>query len=128
MGKIVLGPLGVVMAVFPNRVLAAFERLFLENPDECEAKSWVTKGVRFEGLAYLLIALRGGKPFGPLAKVFGLFGLVAFLFPKRYLAFGSALAYGNADACEWKRGSVQFARVVGGLVLLLSLVELRSRR
>lgn len=49
--------IGIVELVAPETLINTAERLALDNPDECELKSWVYPATRLIGLLYVLIAL-----------------------------------------------------------------------
>lgn len=52
-----LGPLGVLMCLFPRQVLAFALAVAYENPDELEPKSWVVPVARGVGVCYVALAL-----------------------------------------------------------------------
>ncbi|WP_254545043.1 hypothetical protein [Halomarina pelagica] len=61
---LLLGTLGLLELLFPERVLEVSKRLTVESPDDCEWKPWVATATRLEGLVFVLLALRriGGCP------------------------------------------------------------------
>ncbi|WP_236035430.1 hypothetical protein [Haloarcula rubra] len=50
-----LTAVGIVELLFPEALVGAAERIALDNPDECELRSWVVPGARAEGLAILFV-------------------------------------------------------------------------
>ena len=127
MARLAFGPLGVVMALFPDAVLEAFEDVALENPEECTAKPYLVPAVRVEGVVYALASVVGGRAYRWLLGIGGVAGVVVALFPDRYLAFGAELAYENPEDVEWSDDFVTAVRVLGVVLVLLALSAVRSR-
>lgn len=128
MGRFTFGFLGLVLALFPERVVESYEELAFENPEECAAKGWIVPGTRAEGLAFAVFSLIGGKGYAWLMNLTGAAGVVALLFPKRYLDFGTELAYERPEAVEWKDGFVDLTRFLGALYVLLAIEAFKRRR
>ncbi|WP_255192739.1 hypothetical protein [Natronobeatus ordinarius] len=60
-----LGPLGVLMCLFPRQILAFALASAYENPEEIEPKPWVGPVTRGIGACYVVLALfsrRAGEP------------------------------------------------------------------
>ena len=120
MSRALVGVLGTLLAVFPERVVRAYESLALEDPAEATATRYLVPTVRAEGLAYVLIAAIGGRAYDRLMDVVGVFGALALCFPRRYLDTGGRLVYGDADALAWRGGFVTVTRALGAGALALS--------
>ena len=124
-----LSVIGVVELLAPATLIATAERIALENPEECELRSWVRPGARLEGLAILLVLWRGEGSYASLKKFLGVVGLLALCYPRAYVEYGAGLAYADGAACEWKPWVYSWTRIVGALYVLVALDEvLRLRR
>lgn len=51
--------LGLLELLAPRRVVDVSTRLAYDNPGDFTVKPWVVTAVRLEGLAFLLLAIRG---------------------------------------------------------------------
>lgn len=121
MSRIVFGLLGLVMALVPKGVLETYEAFALENPGECTAKSWTVRAIRAEGIAYAALALAGGRGYRWLMNLVGAVGVVAILFPRRYLGLGAGLVYERPDAVRWNGRFVTSIRGIGAILVLLAI-------
>ena len=127
MARLAFGPLGVVMALFPDAVLEAFEDVALENPEECTANPYIVPAIRAEGAVYALASVVGGRTYRWLLGIGGVAGVVVALFPDRYLEFGAELAYENPEDVAWNDDFVTAVRVLGVVLVLLALNAARPR-
>ncbi|RQG87981.1 hypothetical protein EA462_14075 [Natrarchaeobius halalkaliphilus] len=128
MARALFGPLGVVLALFPERVLEVYEEVALENPDECTAKSWIVPAIRAEGIVYVVATLAGGRAYAWLMNVAGVAGLAALAFPKQYLDFAASIGYERSDSVTWTDGFTTAVRLLGAAILVLSLRTFARRR
>lgn len=103
---------GVLELLVPGRIVAAAERIALENPDECELRAWTLPMARLEAIVFLLVAVRGDSQ-GRLRTLLALVCGPAALFPRQYVDVGARLAYVDPDRCEWKPWVVPATRVMG---------------
>jgi hypothetical protein len=126
MSNRLLGVLGRIVMTDPERFIGFWERLALENPDECALKWWVVPLARLEGLVLVSVAGRE-TPDTQLKRLLGPFGLILLLFPEQYADWGTKLAYENPDRCEWKSWVIPFTRIIGALYVLLGVRGLRDR-
>ncbi|WP_181693217.1 hypothetical protein [Natronomonas sp. LN261] len=125
MPRILLAALGAGMTLFPDRILAAYERVAFENPDDADAKSWLPAAIRAEGALYVLLCVLGGAAYGWFVRLVGGVGAVVAVFPRRYLGWGGRLAYERPDDLRWRAG---FVAAVRGLGVLLTLFAVRALR
>lgn len=125
--RTILTVFGVAELLKPGALIETAEKLALENPDECEVRPWVISGARAEGAFFLLLVRRSSGSFSSFKKFLGVIGVLAFLFPRKYLEFGSKLAYTDAEACQWKPWVYHGTRLVGLYYVLVSMNELRKR-
>jgi hypothetical protein len=122
----VLTAVGIVEVLAPGTLLASAERVALENPGECDWRSWVAPGARLEGVLVLWLVWRSDRSYSAFKKFLGLVGLVALLFPRAYLEYGSDVAYTGRSSPEWKPWVYTGTRLVGLLYVIVALDEFRS--
>lgn len=127
MARTLFGLFGIGMALFPDRFLETYERLALENPEEADAREWVSPMVRGEGLLAVALSLLGGRGLAAYAGATGIVGLLAALFPERYARAGFAIAYEDAEELEFREGFLTAVRVLGAFAVLLA-IRIRRRR
>lgn len=99
----------------------------MENPEACEWRSWVVPGARLEGLLFLVMLWRSDASYASFKRLLGLIGLLAFLFPRAYVDYGSRAAYTSSSTPEWRPWVYPGTRLVGLLYVLVALRELRRR-
>ncbi|WP_224333382.1 hypothetical protein [Haloprofundus halobius] len=128
MQRAIIGLLGLTLALFPERVREIYERLALDNPDDCVAKASFHPAIRTEGLLFVATSLLGGSAYAWQTNALGATGVVALLFPKRSLDFSAALTYEHPEAVEWRDGLVTAVRGFGILYVAVALSEAKKRR
>lgn len=117
-----------VEVLAPAALIESAERVAIENPGECEWRSWVVPGARLEGVVILWLLWRSDGSYAALKRLLGLVGLLALLFPRAYVDYGSGVAYTGSSSPEWKPWVYTGTRLVGLLYVLVALDELRSHR
>ncbi|MFC5277765.1 hypothetical protein ACFPM1_03130 [Halorubrum rubrum] len=125
--RAILGLVGALAALFPDRAVDAFETVVLEEAGS-EAKPWVGSAVRAEGVLAVAAGLLGGRAYAWLVNVTGVFGLVVFAVPRAYRAFAARLLYEEPDDVRWADRSTPVFRAVGATYALVALREFRRRR
>lgn len=115
-----------VEVLAPEALIRMAERRALKNPDGCRWRSWVTPGARLEGLGFLVAMWRSEESYAAFKQFLGLIGLLAFLYPHRYVGYGARFAYTADSNPQWKPWVYTGPRVVGLIYLLIALDELRS--
>lgn len=121
----ILTAVTAVEALTPEKLIDAAERIALENPAECDRRSWVVPGARLEGVLILLVMWRSEASYAAFRKFLGVVGLLALLFPRSYVEYGARLTYVDATTCEWKPWVYPGTRVIGLLYVVVALTELR---
>ena len=121
----ILTAIGLVELLAPDALIEAAEQIALENPEECELRSWVVLGARIEGLVFLLFMWRSDDSYSAFKKFLGLIGILALVSPRAYVDYAAPLAYTDANSCNWKPWVYQGTRLVGLLYVLIALNELR---
>jgi hypothetical protein len=122
----ILTMVGIVELLTPEALIDAAERIALENPDACELRPWVLPGVRIEGLSFLVLMWRSDESYSAFKKFLGLIGMLALLFPRAYVDYGSKLAYTDETEPTWRPWVYPGTRAVGLLYLLVAIGELRK--
>lgn len=117
-----------VEVLAPKALMNAAERAALENPEACTLRSWVLPGARLEGLVLLAMLWRSDASYAGFKRLLGTLGLLAFLFPRAYVEYGSRMAYTSSSVPEWRPWVYPGTRLVGLLYLLVGFRELRRRR
>lgn len=127
MTRILLAALGVVMALFPDRVLSGYERIAFEAPEKATTRSWIPGAIRAEGLAFALPGAVGGAAHAWLLRIIGVVGAFAAVAPRQYLALGGRVAYERATELQWRAGFVTVTRGLGVLCVALAIRAGRER-
>jgi|AntRauMinimDraft_4_1070384.scaffolds.fasta_scaffold04962_2 hypothetical protein len=126
--RTIIGVLGGLTALVPDRIVDTFERVAVENADEVEPRSKLLPTLRAEGVFIVAIALIGGRAYAWTMYVTGAFGAVLLTAPRLYRAIAARFVFDDPDAVEWNDGFDRVLRLVGALYVLLGLRELRRRR
>jgi hypothetical protein len=121
---VLLTAIGSLEVVAPKPLIETAERLALETPDDCEWRSWVFPGARLQGLVVLWMTWRSDDSYSSFKRFIGIVGLLAFLFPRAYVDYGSAAAYTRGSTPEWRPWVYLGTRLVG-LLYVVALGELR---
>lgn len=122
-----LGALGVLTALVPNRIVDVFEAIAVENPGENAVHSWFGLAIRAEGVAIALAALRDGRLYAWLMSFTGIFGAVLLFLPRLYERIAGPLVYENPESVEWNDHLADGVRVIGAVYVLLALLDRRRR-
>lgn len=128
MARTLIGLLGAVTALFPDRILDVFESFAVENPDECTVNPWVGPGIRTEGVLVAVVGLLGGRAYAWTMNVTGAFGAVVLLFPDLYRRFATGLLYERPGDVEWNDRFTPVVRAIGALYVLLAARAFARRR
>lgn len=125
--RTIIGVLGAVSALFPDRTVALFETLAIANPDEGSVRKLVPSVIRSEGVLIAAISLLGGRSYAWLMNLTGVFGTVVFLFPDLYRRFAATFLYERPDSVEWNDQLSSAVRAIGALYVLLAVKAYRHR-
>lgn len=120
----VLTAIGVIEVVSPEALIDAAEEIALDNPAACELRRWVVPGARLEGLVFLFMMWRSDASYAVFKRFLGLVGILALLYPRTYVDYGSSLAYVEGSEPEWKGWVYPGTRAIGLLYVLIALDEL----
>lgn len=124
----ILTAVGVAGMLSSKGLIEAATRLALENPDECELRSWVVPVARAEGALYLFLGRRGDASYSAFKKLLGVIGVLLLWSPRRFVHTSARLAYTDAGNCEWKPWVYPVARLFGFVYVLVAVGELRRNR
>ncbi|WP_281193476.1 hypothetical protein [Halorubrum sp. F4] len=125
--RAILGLVGALTALFPDRVVDVFEVVALEDAD-ADTRPWVGSAVRAEGVLAVTVGLLGGRGYAWLVNLTGVFGAVVFAFPTAYREFAARLLYEDPDEIRWADRSVPLFRAIGAAYVLAGIHERRRRR
>jgi hypothetical protein len=115
-----------VETLAPEALINTAEQTALENPEQCELKSWVKPGARLEGLLFLGLIWWSDASYSSFKKFLGVIGLLALGYPRTYVDYGAKYAYIDASSCEWKPWVYIGTRLVGLLYVVIAINDLRS--
>lgn len=124
----VVGFLGVISTLVPNRIIDLFERLAIDNHEDRRERSWFSPMIRAEGLLITVVCLLKGRPYAWMMNLTGAFGAVILFFPDLYRKLAAMLLYEEPEQVEWKDRFATGVRLIGALYILLSVHEFRKRR
>lgn len=116
---------GLVEIVVPRPIIAACERIGLENPEESQLRSRALVLARLEGLLFVWALVRGRQGSTLARKVLAVAGVAAALVPRPLIRFSQTFAYENATDLELKPWVVPAARLLGALYLLVAFLSAR---
>ncbi|MDG5818167.1 hypothetical protein [Natronococcus sp. A-GB7] len=124
--RAIVGVLGVVAALVPEKTIQLFERFALEEPGDRPLEPRARTVIRAEGVLTMGATLLGGAAYARLLKLTGAFGAVLLLFPGVYQRFAARLLYGDPEAVEWNEAFADRARLIGVSYLLLGARALQK--
>ncbi|WP_435097703.1 hypothetical protein [Halorubrum sp. N11] len=125
--RILIGVLGAVTALFPDKIVALFEKPAITNPSEGTLRKWVNPAIRSEGILVVVISLLGSRSYAWMMNLTGAFGAVVLMFPDLYRKFASTFLYERPDAIEWNKQFTTGVRVVGAVYVFLAVKTYRDR-
>lgn len=128
MFRAVVGILGVVTTLFPERIIDVFEGVAIDNPGESVTKPWTGAWIRAEGIVVTIVSLVGGRAFHRMTDLMGVFGVIVLTFPRLYHRFASAFLYENPDEIDWNSRFTSSVRIIGALYVLLAIRAFTKRR
>ena len=123
-----LGALGVLTALVPDRIVDVFEAIAVKNPGEHTVHSWFSLVIRAEGVVIALAALRDGRLYAWLMNLTGIFGGVLLIVPGLYERIAGPFVYENSKSVEWNDHLTDGVRVIGAVYVLLALLDRRRRK
>lgn len=126
--RIFIGFLGAVTALFPDEIVALFEKLAIGNPAEGTIRGRVNPAIRLEGVLIAVISLLGGRSYAWMMNLTGAFGAVVFLFPDLYRKFATTLLYEQPDSIEWNERFTAVVRIIGAVYVFLAVKTYKDRR
>ena len=123
----VVGLLGVLTALFPDRILALFEGIAVEKSDDA-TRPLLSSGIRAEGVVVTLASVVGGRVYAWMMNLTGAFGVVVLLAPRLYREFAIRVLYDDSADVEWSDRFTTWLRVIGSVYLGMAVLEFAARR
>lgn len=117
---------GLVEIVVPRPIVAACERIGLENPEESRLRSRALVLARLEGLLVVWALVRGRQGSSLARTLLTAGGIVAVLAPRPLIRFSQTFAYENTADLELKPWVVPAARLLGACYLLVAFLSARA--
>jgi len=124
----IIAVLGGLTALLPDRIVDAFERVAVANPDEIEPRPGILPKIRTEGALVVAVALVGGRVYAWTMYVTGAFGALLLAAPRLYRPIAARFLYDDPDAVEWTPAFDGVLRLVGALYVLFGIRAVRRRR
>jgi hypothetical protein len=122
-----LGLLGLLTALFPERIIEVYETVAIENPEECDVQPGIRPGIRAEGALVTLASLTDGRAYAWMMNLTGAFGAVVLAFPHLYRDIDTALVYDDPDAVEWNDRFTDGVRTLGLVYVLMAVKAYKNR-
>jgi hypothetical protein len=126
--RTLVGVLGAVTALLPDKIVSLFEKLAIANPGEGTIRAWVNPAIRSEGVLIAVVSLLGGRSYAWMMNLTGAFGAVVFLSPDLYRKFATTLLYERPDSIEWNERFTTVVRIIGAVYVFLAAKTYRDRR
>ncbi|WP_336136409.1 hypothetical protein [Natronomonas amylolytica] len=126
--RLLVGFIGVLTALVPDRVLGVFERLALKNPDESIIKPWVGPAMRAEGVGIVVASLAGGKAYAWTMNLTGIFGGIVLAFPDLYPRLAATFLYEQPEQVEWHDRFTTDIRLIGAFYVFIAARAFNRRR
>jgi len=124
--RTILATFDMLELLVPDALIDAAESLALENPEECEVRSWVVTAARVEGLLLVLLVQRRDTTYSTFKKLLGVVGLLSIAYPRGYIDLATRVAYTDAADCRWKPWVYHATRLTGLLYVIAAITELRK--
>jgi hypothetical protein len=125
--RTLMGVLGAISALVPDKIVKLFEKLAIANPSEGTVRGWVGPAIRSEGVLIAAISLLNGRAYAWLMNLTGVFGAIVFLFPDLYRRFATAFLYERPESIEWNERFSSAVRAIGALYVFLAAKTYRER-
>ncbi|MFC7020284.1 MULTISPECIES: hypothetical protein [Haloarcula] len=126
--RILISTLGAVTALFPDEIVAFFEKSAIANPGEGTLRTWVNPAIRSEGILVAVISLLGGRFYAWMMNLTGAFGAVVFVFPDLYRELATTFLFESPDAIEWNERFTAGVRIIGAVYVILAAKTYRDHR
>lgn len=126
--RAVVGIVGVLTALFPDRTIDFFETIVVDNPGAAQRRARATTGVRAEGIAITVASLLGGRPYAWMMNLTGIAGAVVASSPGVYRSSAARLLFVDPAEVEWKEGFAARVRIIGAIDVALAARAFGKRR
>lgn len=123
-----IGLLGVLTALLPDRIIDVFETALIESPGEYPTRAWISSGIRIEGVVVAIASLTGGRAYAWMMNLTGVFGGVLLLSPRLYRRFATELLYEEPERITWNDQFTKILRTIGFVYVFLAARAFNQRR
>lgn len=121
MTRLLVGVLGFLTTLFPDRIVEQYEAVAIQNSDACQIRSWITNGIRTEDVLVTIASLTGGRAYGSMMNITGAFGAIVLLFPDYYRRIAGTVLYEDPEFVEWNDQFASGVRLIGVLYVVLAV-------
>lgn len=126
--RLMLGMLGVITTLFPDRVIDVFEAIAISDAGNASTRPWFRSSIRAEGVLITIACLFGGRLYGAMMNVTGVFGAVVLLSPDVYRKIATAIVYDQPGQVKWNEQFTSVVRVIGVLYVWVAIRAFKRRR
>lgn len=128
MTRLIVGLLGVLSTLFPDRIVDVFERLAIADSSDAAIRPWIGSAIRGEGLLVALASLVGGRAYAWLMNVTGAFGVFLLVYPDLYRRFAAVFLYERPEQIEWNDRFMTVLRLIGAFYVFLAARAFNRRQ
>ena len=114
---------GIFEIAMPQPVMAACERIGLENPNDAELRPWALWGARLEGLLFVWLLARRESGSRIANVLLAAAGTVLVILPQPIIELSQTVVYENTEDLELKPWVKPAARLLGVLYLTVVLLS-----
>lgn len=126
--RLVIGVLGAITALFPDRIIAVFEEVAISDSGDASTRLWFRSSIRVEGILITAACLFPGRLYAGMLNLTGLFGTVVVLFPDIYRKIATTMMYDRPDQVEWNNRFTPLVRLIGVVYIIMAIRALKQRQ
>ena len=118
----------MITTLFPDRVIDVFKAIAVSDAGDPSTRPWFRSAIRAEGVLITFACLFGGRVYGAMMNMTGVFGAVVLLSPDVYRKIATAIVYDQPDHVEWNDQFTPVVRIIGVLYVLIAVRAFKRRR